>query len=168
MKLYIPSLGDTITLAKDWIFKLHHERRNETLGKLLNLIGEIQTPALEKTSNGYDSFGRESYVWLLSKDKTVPVITWKNYKIQSYYKNHGYIGHSMQDPDHYDNVTLPTGTILRIDRVYIRAERKDFDSITFVAESIPGITCKKRPKAVTAFDKKELKGLHVFGLSLRM
>jgi hypothetical protein len=31
----------------------------------------------------------------------------------------------------YEDVTIPAGTILSIDRIYIRTTKKDYDSITF-------------------------------------
>lgn len=33
MKLYIPEIGDKLTLAKDWTFNLYAEGRNEVFGK---------------------------------------------------------------------------------------------------------------------------------------
>jgi hypothetical protein len=38
------------------------------------------------------------------------------------------------------NITLPQGTMLKIDRIYIKSGQKEFDSITFkVAKTIDGI-----------------------------
>ena len=31
MKLYIPEIGDNITLDSDWTFEVHKERRNSSL-----------------------------------------------------------------------------------------------------------------------------------------
>jgi hypothetical protein len=36
MKLYIPTVGDSIRLTADWTVQLHNEERNETLMRLFN------------------------------------------------------------------------------------------------------------------------------------
>lgn len=43
----------------------------------------------------------------------------------------------------YDNVRLPAGTILKVDRIYIRKGAADFDSVTFYA-TYPGAPKKLR------------------------
>lgn len=42
-------------------------------------------------------------------------------------------------------VTLPAGTALKLDRIYIRKGKKDFDSVTFIA-TLPGYVRGKRPR----------------------
>lgn len=79
MNLYIPEIGDTIVLSKDWTFDLHAERRNTGLIK---------------------HFGH-------------PVPRWS-------------------DPEVY-KVTLPAGTNLKVDRIYIRKGISEYSSITFYA-----------------------------------
>jgi hypothetical protein len=39
-------------------------------------------------------------------------------------------------------ITLPKGTILRIDRVYIRQTATDFASVSFIVSRMPGTTAK--------------------------
>lgn len=41
-------------------------------------------------------------------------------------------------------VTLPAGTTLKVDRIYIRKGVGDYDSLTFFATHIPGVTDVKR------------------------
>lgn len=44
------------------------------------------------------------------------------------------------------STTFPAGTVLRVDRIYIRSNDKDkeFDSITFIIESMPGVEGTRR------------------------
>ena len=80
-KLYIPSIGDTITLTKPWAFQLTYEWRNKSLWEHLGK---------EK---------REDFNW--------------------------------RKPRNPLPVTLPKGTKLKLDRIYIRKGRKPYDSISF-------------------------------------
>lgn len=103
MMLFIPEIGTELTLAEDWTFPLHFERRNEPLGKLLNL----QPP------NSNDRYSRG---W------------WQ--------------------PDQSTPVTLPAGTILKVDRIYIRKsswgeDASAFSSLSFFA-LMPGFKKKGR------------------------
>lgn len=83
MNLYIPEIGDLILLTEDWFFKLHYERRNDSL---------ITASKLADLS--YHSSGRST----------------------------------PQKPIEMD---LPKGTVLAIDRIYIRKGASDYSSITF-------------------------------------
>jgi hypothetical protein len=50
--------------------------------------------------------------------------------------------HWGNDPKILKNVTLPTGTTLKVDRIYIRKgseELKAYDSVTFIVQSIPDV-----------------------------
>jgi len=38
MKLYIPDIGDKLTLIQDWKFNLYHEYRNESLIKAFGFV----------------------------------------------------------------------------------------------------------------------------------
>lgn len=42
-----------------------------------------------------------------------------------------------RQPPRQVEMTLPAGTVLRVDRIFIRQGMDDFDSVTFVAEKIP-------------------------------
>jgi len=80
-KLYIPPLGDEITLAEDWTFNLYNEHRNSTLVDVMNV--------------------------------TFPEVDY--YKRQHQYKP----------------VTLPAGSVLKVDRIYIKKGQDAFNSVTF-------------------------------------
>ena len=91
MKLYIPELGDQLRLTSDWIFDLHHERRNASLWK--ELTGE-------------------DYKWI-DKVKSTKCI-------------------------------MPKGTVLAVDRIYIRKGASDFSSISFRIVSHPKYKKEKK------------------------
>jgi hypothetical protein len=85
-RLYIPALGDELTLAAPWSFNLKNERRNKSLIQYF-------LPTLPPDPWYGPPMGRDRML-------TLPV-------------------------------TVPTGTVLMVDRIYIRAGAKDFDSVTF-------------------------------------
>lgn len=91
MKLYVPEIGDELTIEQDWHFDLHYEERNASLYAHLGF-----TDVALKLG---------SYSWN-TKD---PLPT---------------------------SVALPAGTILKVERIYIRKGQDDFNSMTFV---VPGI-----------------------------
>jgi hypothetical protein len=103
MKFYIPELGDQIKLLEDWTFDLYLERRNQTLLKKLGWM-----PA-----HRYDAYidpisGKEIDPW--ARDP---------------------VTHDRLNVNPKTTHILPEGTILKIDRIYIRAGQEDFSSITF-------------------------------------
>lgn len=86
--LHIPSIGETITLAAPWTFKVHEEPRN------ISLIKQVDP---SYTGRGYGTSGvygpeRCNKSWV---------------------------------------ATLPEGLELKVDRIYIRNGRSDFNSVTF-------------------------------------
>lgn len=90
MKIFIPEIGDEITLSKDWTFELKHESRNESL-------------------------------------------------FEKFYGTHEFYDHPLFVSGGALNYTIPAGSVLKIDRVYIRKGQSDFSSVTFLwkGESIP-------------------------------
>lgn len=145
MKLYVPEIGDVLTLEKDWTFMLHAESRNETLGELF----------------GYymPSYARP---WVpLSHPKMRPNVY--NNEHSDEYKQYWIDYHKHREEcDRISQqsipITLKKGTILSVDRVYIRKGSSDFSSITFYAKNIgemifdgSNIWGKKKPKKIKAF-----------------
>lgn len=60
------------------------------------------------------------------------------------YKTFAYVGGVKKSPTF---ITLPTGTVLIVDRIYIRKNAEDFDSITFRIASTPDPRIgKKKPR----------------------
>lgn len=103
MKLFIPRLGSRLILAKNWTFKLYDERRNEKFW--LALHGK---PEKEEFYYGYPTGG---YTTSPVKTKDCPSL-----------------GHKPAKPA---KTTLPKGTVLTIERIYIRRGAGEFDSISF-------------------------------------
>lgn len=79
MKLYVPEIGDELTLTADWTFALYNEYRNETLMEVIN--DPRQT-----------TYGQSD---------SIPC-------------------------------TIPAGSVLKVDRIYIRKGISEFSSLTFL------------------------------------
>jgi len=95
IRLFIPTIGTALVLAKDWSFVLHEEYRNFQFSEFFQL-----------------GFNR---VW----------------------ETHA----------HFGEISLPAGTVLKIDRIYIRkggADMKEFDSVTFFCN--PHLTAAQAKK----------------------
>lgn len=105
--LYIPDIGESITLAEDWTFKLRYETRNKT-----TLV------AIGARSTGWRTWVRPNGIPL-----TTP---------------YG------QTSLPYETVTLPAGTVLKVDRVYIRKGNAEFSSITFIITKDSGAAVDKK------------------------
>ncbi len=100
MKLYIPVVGDTLVLAKDWQLDMLNEYRNEKF--LAMATGKSETELNEER-------------WAM----------WPKTKSPVFYP-----------------ITIPKGTKLRVERVYIRAgSSSEFNSLTF---STPLLKVNKR------------------------
>ena len=82
--LYIPNIGDSLTLHQHWTFDLYPEHRNIEFAKKLQIYDETKN-------------------WKECWPKGVP---------------------------HFP-VTIPAGTVLIVDRIYIRKGNADFSSVTF-------------------------------------
>lgn len=85
--LYIPTIGDSFTLAEDWTFTLHDEYRNTDMRSIIE---------------------GEAFQQLVLRHN------WKDVQ-----------------------VTLPKGSVLKVDRIYIRKGVGDYDSITFWLTDCP-------------------------------
>lgn len=119
MKLQIPSIGDKIELSQNWTFTVWSETRNESLGRALGLFGVINS---------------DNPSWLLPR--------WTGQATEPYMKT---APNGMQylermlgaDVIASGECTLPKGTVLTIDRIYIRKGGKDFDSLSFLLHYNP-------------------------------
>lgn len=113
MKLYVPAVGDKITLSEAWKFTLYHESRNSSLLKFY--------------VENENEINREKFLD----------------------KNHKYLVK-------YD-ATIPAGTELTIDRVYVRNKAStptghddDYDSLTFTCNLVDP---KGSPEKIGKFGK---------------
>ena len=105
----IPALGTRITLTSPWIFTLCAERRNTKFHDVLFPESEFKQ--------------EDGYLYEIYKDRFgEPVKTWRRRQT------------------HTDKeAMLPAGTVLRVDRIYIRRGQEGYDSVSFVCESIPHV-----------------------------
>lgn len=97
MKIFIPTVGTTFKLKKDWSFTLYHEYRNETLLEINNIVRKEE------------KYSKKLYDWVLAETPMV----------------------------------LPKDTELKVDRIYIRKGKNEFDSITFILKG-----AKTKPRTV--------------------
>jgi hypothetical protein len=110
-QLYIPEISDQMTLAEDWTFALHPEYRNKDLGSFF----------------GYDISRGWPATWIPKVIET-PIVPPTDLD--------GYISKARADKMNNLTVTIPKGTILQVDRIYIRKGSSDYSSITFYAKNL--------------------------------
>ena len=143
MKLYIPEIGDKLKLDKDWKFELHAEYRNVDLAAFfgyyyskywidkdillpmrdINYVVQYPTRTKNMSYHEFERLSKEA-------EKSCPecVKYWSDYKIWS--DQCDKIGLNII------NVTLPAGTELKVDRIYIRKGASDYSSITFYVTNL--------------------------------
>lgn len=138
MKLYIPEIGDTLKLTKDWQFDFIPEYRN------MNFLDAVM-PGYTYCAihRDWDFVGRYKGDHILYKTSLYDEYEnrGKNYteRIQQMVTDC-----PMDVIDIADfNVSLPAGTELKVDRIYIRKGNSDYSSLTFYA-LIPGMKKKIR------------------------
>ena len=108
MKFQIPSIGDKIRLTRAWKFTLHAESRNESLGLLIDHFVKGETRYASGTwSDGFSGYGDWRYDPPIASGRAIV------------------------------EVTLPKGTELTIDRIYIRKAAETFNSVSFNVRSFP-------------------------------
>jgi len=129
MKLYIPELGDQITLDKDWTFTLEVECRNQIWDHLPYLS---KLPATIKQK--YPGWEMDYYIGYMGDAIIKDTKTGFTKRIDA----KPLIG--------IIKITLPKGTVLIVDRIYIRKGAKEFSSVTFRIKSTthPDLAGKKR------------------------
>jgi hypothetical protein len=126
MKLFVPQLGSCLLLTEPWTFTLHRERRNKGFGQQIgeeNFFDENRdwldvinhaspmTPMIEEM---HKRLGTQ--IIDPPTDSTEPIGKWGPYHA------------APRDPI---RVTIPKGVILEVERIYIRKDARDFDSMTF-------------------------------------
>lgn len=169
MKLYVPEIGDHLVLTSDWTFDLHAEGRNSQLGAMFGyylrgLVGgwvsesslpQIVRPEYTVNYPKYDDFVKRGSIDYsaynrakLEAEESCPEFV----KYRSDYSE--WLDKAKQLQADKITITLPAGTILAVDRIYIRKGAADFSSITFYAKELgevimPG-SSPSRPKRVKA------------------
>lgn len=114
-RLYIPDIGHVLTLAADWNFTLHNEHRNNDVVEALGVRDEPKfikaSVALELLRNSARYSSPETFTRYYAASDKLRDWTWP--------------------------ATLPAGTVLRVDRIYIRQGAADFSSLSFYVEKSP-------------------------------
>jgi len=159
MKLYVPEIGDHIVLTKDWTFELHSESRNEQLGALFghylggsypagwvdeSVLPRFRNPDYvvdypsESDARFRKTFGGVDYTAFHKARKEAEESCPGFVKYWSDSKEWNQKASEIKKPSM--TVTLPAGTVLAIDRIYIRKGASDFSSITFYAKELGEVT----------------------------
>lgn len=101
MKMFIPEIGTRFSLETDWTFCLYTENRNE---------------ALVNASN----FPRDACGW------------WVSPSSKGAAERAGWIVDDEERPCYWKRLhTLPSGTVLSVDRIYIRRGISEYSSVSF-------------------------------------
>lgn len=157
MKMYIPEIGDHIRLTADWTFKLHAERRNESLGELhgyththggwvdRELMPTMPTPVVVQypsENNFKNIFGKIDYeAYRKAQRKAEDDDTAHQKFLVDIKEWHEKVRGLTVNPI---KVTLPAGTLLSIDRIYIRKGSSDYSSVTFWVKGFGEVEMKSR------------------------
>lgn len=152
MKLYIPEIGDHIRLTADWTFTLHAESRNTTLAELFGYRKygwdswldrskiedepernyQINYPTEEEFRRGI--FGRYNHE---TRERAWRKAEEESESYQAYLKAYAeWDSRAKALATEELIITLPIGTILAVDRIYIRKGASDYSSITFYAKNL--------------------------------
>lgn len=130
MKLYIPPLGSILTLEKDWTFRLYPESRNQ-LWDVLKLKNQI--PYIHKSIENTPEF--QDLTAQLKKAHSVDGrLYWKLYQ-----ERNELLYRKTKEREPKVFITLRAGSVLKMDRIYIRKGQSGFDSCTFYLTSTPMI-----------------------------
>lgn len=150
MNIWIPEIGDLIGLDEDWTFSLHRENRNNDIINALDLRKQgAYADLLDRRDMMFASSTCEKEVTSVAGYK------WKQPVVAdaALYKRAIQLDRDVQDwtwP-----ILLPNGTVLRVDRIYVRKGSKDFSSLSFYIEESPRIALN--PGVKTGFKKGRLR-----------
>lgn len=121
MRMFIPEIGTRLTLEDAWTFTLHREHRNETIWDKLRAADPAPFERMDvEVRNAYDLLD-EYRNRPISRDPATRERNEEQFRAQIAY---------LSDIEKID-VTLPAGTEITIDRIYIRKGISDYSSVTF-------------------------------------
>lgn len=160
-KMYIPEIGDHIRLTADWTFTLHAEGRNETLAEMFGYRkfgwdGWIDRSKIEdEPERNYiinypddEYFKRAFWKGRVSYEERQAAYKKAEEESESYQSYLKVYGDWRKRADAIATkeltITLPTGTVLAVDRIYIRKGASDYSSITFYAKGLGESEIKNR------------------------
>lgn len=173
-KFYVPEIGDKITLAEDFTFSLYGENRNEDLATLFGyyimhnrgsgfLVNSSDLPPMREIDYTVNYPDKEKFQkWRGSLDcvaynkasKVAEESCLERIKYYEDYRAHREAASKIGNP--FIPVTLPKGTELIVDRIYIRKGASDFSSITFRTNSL-GSVVRTQGWTKTKVNKKSLR-----------
>ena len=134
MRMFVPEIGTRITLDADWSFTLHDERRNETVFKMMTVgqegvISDMRLQAARRMSEAMreTALAGEEYQTYLARRAAMI---------------------SAADSSVSLTVTLPAGTVLTVDRIYIRRGVSEYSSLTFnlISTTHPALNVRGRKR----------------------
>lgn len=147
MKLYIPEIGDHLRLTSDWTFLLFNEGRNESLWKLYNCDAH---PDMEKQVREKDDictkladlrkkffYRKNGFLYNLPDDQKDPADLKLEQELDARYRELFY---------YRVPVKIPTGSLLAIDRIFIRKGMDEWSSLTFYLKEHPEHVFKRKPR----------------------
>jgi hypothetical protein len=160
MKLYVPEIGDHIRLTEDWTFRLHAENRNVTLANMFGYIQFGWNGAWLDTTKIEPAPERDYHIDYPNQRDFVKMfgsVDWESYRkaqedaednspsYQAYLKAYD-DWKTRAEAIAIENldITLPKGTVLAVDRIYIRKGASDYSSITFYAKGLGESEIKNR------------------------
>lgn len=142
--LSIPEIGDHLRLTSDWTFPLYDEYRNKSLWELYrcdeqpNAVDyDLEVKALEAERdaifNKYRANPQRPFHYMITDFKDQDRLSEISYKINAMNQKRV-------------DITIPVGSTLTIDRIFIRKGMSDFSSLSFYLRDHPGHTFKKKPR----------------------
>lgn len=141
MKFYIPKLKDRLRLTEDWVAMLHDEYRNHAF--IASVLGVKKgTPK----NNSYEYMTNADGYQVFDYSK-ITQIGWDGLlqeKLKEYESNvtkmmeAKLLNNRLYQGDLELPVTIPKGTVLCIQRIYIRNGQQDYDSVTFSIAKVKG------------------------------
>lgn len=124
MKIHIPALGTVLKLTSPWSYMLYREDRNRSVWHLLNLPwNHRETSIWRQPDISNEDLARYNVIAFPRKGYK-PGVSWGSAFTYAYHH------------------ILPIGAELKIDRIYIKKNNPEFDSVTFTIGkgTIPGYT----------------------------
>jgi hypothetical protein len=141
MNLFIPEVGTTLKLSEDWTFTLAFQYRNESFVQAA-IGGMFNVPPELRVFHRHYSEKDKSIIFALKdteyKDQAV-------IRTSDFPKDYPVVQHNNLNGVRF---TLPKGTELKIDRIYVRKGKADYSSLTFnvVSTTHPFLVDKKGKK----------------------
>jgi hypothetical protein len=155
MKLYVPEIGDHLRLTKDWHFTLYGERRNESLAKIFGFSrykwdqliedSKIESEPERKYIVNYPESTGFSYRSYEERQAANKKAEDESPSYQAYLKAYKeWMSRAEKLAVKTIDIVLPKGTVLAVDRIYIRKGVSDYSSISFWTKGLGECEIKNR------------------------